>query len=136
METKFLKIDHIGIAINSLEEVSKLFPIISGIKDVEMEDISEQKVKVAMFKCGESKIEFLMPTSEDSPISKFINKKGNGIHHIAFEVENLEEKLKELKNLDIKLIDKTPRKGAGGKKIAFIHPHSTMGILIELCEHI
>ncbi len=135
MTNKFLNIDHIGIALNSLEEVLEIFPKISGLKDIKFEEVKEQKVKVAMVKCGNTNIEFITPTSEDSPISKFINKKGNGIHHIAFEVENLEEKLNELNDMKIKLIDKKPRDGANGKKIAFIHPHSTAGILIELCEH-
>ena len=135
MGNKFLKIDHIGIAVNSLEEIVETFSKISGLDDAKIEEVKEQRVKVAIFECGNTNIEFLTPTSEDSPISKFLLKRGNGLHHIAFEVEDIESKLRELKGLGIKIIDEKPRMGADGKKIAFLHPKSTSNILIELCEN-
>ncbi len=134
MNNKFDSIDHIGIAVKSLDEIVKIFGLISEIENFEIEEVPEQKVKVAMFRCGESNIEFLMPTSPESPIQKFLEKRGNSIHHIAFKVKNLEGKLEKLKKDGVKLIDSKPRVGANNKKIAFIHPKSTGGILIELCE--
>jgi len=134
MGGKFESIDHIGIVVKSLDEIAELFRKISEIDKFETEEVPEQKVRVAMFKCGESNIEFLMPTSSESPIHKFLEKRGTSIHHIAFRVKNLEEKLEKLKKDGVKLIDLKPRIGANNKKIAFIHPKSTGGILIELCE--
>jgi len=128
------KIDHIGIAVNSIEKAKKFYEEQLGMKISDPEVIEEQKVRAAFVKVGESKIELLESSDEEGPIAKFIKKKGEGFQHIAFNVENIEEKLAELKNSGVKLIDEKPRVGAGGKKIAFIHPKSTSGVLVELCE--
>jgi len=131
------KIDHIGIAVESLEKAKYLFEDILGLKIVGEEVIEEQKVKVAFIPLGDSELELLESTSPTGPIAKFIEKKGEGIQHLAFRVENLEDLeniLKELKGKGIRLIDEKPRYGAGGAKIAFLHPQSTQGVLIELCE--
>jgi len=128
------KIDHIGIAVKNLEEIkttlSEAFEIFPEFE----EEISDQKVKVIGYHVGESTIEYLQPTSPDSPIARFLDKKGSGIHHIAYRVENLAATLKKLQDKGFQLIDKLPRLGAEGKKIAFVHPKSMNGILIELCE--
>ncbi len=128
------KIDHIGIAVKNLEETKKQYQEMFGISSIGAEEVKEQKVKVVSFKVGESTIEFLEATAEDSPVAKFIEKKGEGVHHLAFSVENIEEILKDMEGKGISLIDKVPRRGAHNKKIAFLHPRSTGGILIELCE--
>lgn len=127
------KIDHVGIAVKNLDEAIKLWEKL-GLKVAEIEEVPEQKVRVAVFKVGESRIELLEGTSEDSPISKFIAKRGEGIHHIALGVENIEEHLERLKEEGFRLIDEKPRTGAGGAKIAFVHPKSVNGVLLELCE--
>ncbi|ALM73989.1 methylmalonyl-CoA epimerase [Thermococcus barophilus] len=127
------RIDHVGIAVKNLDEAIKLWESL-GLKVAEIEEVPEQKVRVAVFKVGESRIELLEGTSEDSPISKFIAKRGEGIHHIALGVENIEEHLEKLKEQGFRLIDEKPRIGAGGAKIAFIHPKSINGVLLELCE--
>lgn len=126
-------IEHIGIAVNSLNEAIPIFEKILGVKCYAIEEVKDQKVKTAFFKVGETKIELLESTDPEGPIGKFIEKKGQGIHHIAFKVENIKESLKELENNNIQLIDKEPRKGAEGLNIAFLHPKSTNGILIEIC---
>ena len=128
-------IEHIGIAVNSLEESIPYYEEVLGLKCYSVEEVKEQKVKTAFFKVGQTKIELLEPTSEDSPVAKFIAKKGQGVHHIAFAVENLEEQLKTVEQAGVKLIDKVPRKGAEGLDIAFLHPKSTLGVLTELCEN-
>ncbi len=130
------EVDHLGIAISNLDEGVKLYKDLLGFSLEGYEEVEDQKVKVAILNAeGKSpNIELLEPTSEDSPIYKFIEKKGEGIHHIALGVKNIEEVLKTLKEAGIRLIDETPRIGAGGKKIAFLHPKSTKGVLIELCE--
>lgn len=128
------KIDHLGIAVNSLSESLPFYKHALGLNLLSKEEVSEQKVKVAMLECGESHIELLEPISDDSPIAKFITKNGTGIHHIAIKVDNIEEELKRLKDSGIKLINETPKIGAGGHKIAFVHPKSTNGVLLELCE--
>ena len=128
------KIDHIGIAVKSIEEVKHLFENIFNLKIIGEEIIEEQKVKVAFIPLGDSELELLESTLPDGPIARFIEKKGEGIQHIAFKVDNLERILSELKEKGIRLIDGKPRYGAGGAKIAFLHPKSTNGILIELCE--
>ena len=130
------KIDHIGIAVNDLDSQIKFYRDILGLNCTEIEEVPDQKVKVAMFPLGEVRIELLEPTDESSPIAKFIAKKGEGIHHIAYNVTDLNGKLKILEKQEVKLIDSQPRKGAGGHNIAFIHPKSTFGVLTELCEHI
>jgi len=128
------KIDHIGIAVKDLEAALKLYEEVLGLKSVGTEVVEEQKVKVAFLPTGDSEVELLESTSPDGPIAKFIAKNGEGIQHIAFRVDNLEQKLAELKEKGIRLIDEKPRYGAGGAKIAFLHPKSTFGVLIELSE--
>ena len=127
------KIDHIGIAVKDLEKACDAFDKLD-IKVVGKEDVEEQKVKVAFLPVDDSELELLESTSPDSPITKFIEKKGEGIHHIAFKVKNLDKILEKLKKKGVRLIDEKSRYGAGGAKIAFLHPKSTNGILIELCE--
>jgi len=131
----FKKIDHIGVAVNSLEESLHIFKDILGVKCSGEEEVKEQNVKVAFLPVGESEIELLESTSPDGNIAKYIEKKGEDIHHIAFEVEDLDVMLKNLQEKGVRLIDKEPRYGAGGARIAFLHPKSTNGILVELCEH-
>ncbi|MDD2352954.1 MAG: methylmalonyl-CoA epimerase [Atribacterota bacterium] len=131
----FKKIDHIGVAVKNLGESLHIFKDILGMQYTGEEEVEEQKVKTAFLPVGESEIELLESTSPDGAIAKFIEKRGEGIHHIAFEVDDLGEKLKELEKAGVRLIDKEPRYGAGGAQIAFLHPKSTNGILIELCEH-
>lgn len=128
------KIDHIGIAVNSIEKTSELFSKILGLKVAGEELIEEQKVKVAFLPLGDSELELLESTSPDGPIARFIEKKGEGIQHIAFRVDNLEKALEKLKEEGFRLIDEKPRYGAGGAKIAFLHPKNINGILIELSE--
>lgn len=128
-----MKIDHIGIAVRNLDEAIKTFKAL-GFELEEIEEVKEQKVKVAMFPVGESRIELLEATSDDSVIAKFIASRGEGIHHIAISVENIESGLKRVKDSGIKLIDEKPRFGVGGKRIAFLHPKSTHGVLIEFVE--
>jgi len=128
------KIDHIGIAVPNLDEIKNTLSDAFDLLPEFEEEVTDQKVKVAGYHIGESTIEYLQPISSDSPIAKFLDKKGTGIHHIAYSVENLAEVLKRLQKKGIRLIDELPRDGAEGKNIAFIHPKSTNGILIELCE--
>lgn len=130
----FIKIDHIGVAVKDLDTIRSFYEDKIGVNVSEPEVVEEQKVKAAFLQIGESKIELMESTSPDGAVAKFIAKKGEGIQHIAFRVENIEQKLEQLKNKGVQLIDETPRIGAGGKKIAFIHPKSTPGMLIELCE--
>jgi methylmalonyl-CoA epimerase len=131
---KVKKIDHIGVAVKSIDEAKKIYEAILGLKVTELETVAEQKVTTAFLPTGESEIELLESTSTDSPVAKYIDSKGEGMQHIAFAVEDIEGALKELKDKGVRLIDEKPRKGAGGKKIAFIHPKETRGVLIELCE--
>lgn len=128
------KIDHIGIAVRSIEKTSELLSNILGLKVAGEENVEEQKVKVAFLPLGDSELELLESTSPEGPIARFIEKKGEGIQHIAFRVDNIEKALEKLKKGGVRLIDEKPRYGAGGAKIAFLHPKSTNGILIELCE--
>ncbi len=127
-------IEHIGIAVANLEESVKLYEKCFGLKCYCIEEVADQKVRTAFFRIGQTKIELLESTDPEGPISKFIEKRGEGVHHIAFMVKNLEEKLTVAENEGIRLIDKTPRKGAEGLDIAFLHPKSTGGVLIEVCE--
>lgn len=131
---KPIKIDHIGVAVNSIEESLKFWENIMNIKCHGVEEVVEQKVKTAFLPLGDSELELLEGTSPESPVSKFIEKRGEGIHHIAIRVENIEEALFELKEKGVRLIDEKPRIGAGGTKIAFVFPKSTGGILLELTE--
>jgi methylmalonyl-CoA/ethylmalonyl-CoA epimerase len=127
-------IEHLGIAVANLEESIKYYEEVLGFKCYSVEEVKDQKVKTAFFKVGQTKIELLESTSPEGPIGKFIEKKGQGIHHIAFAVENLQESLEEVKSKGIQLIDEKPRPGAEGLNIAFLHPKSTYGVLTELCE--
>jgi methylmalonyl-CoA/ethylmalonyl-CoA epimerase len=126
-------IEHIGIAVKDLATSIPYYEEILGLKCYNIEEVTEQKVKTAFFKIGQTKIELLEPTSEESAIAKFIEKKGEGIHHIAFCVDNLVEALAECESKGVQLIDKTPRKGAEGLNIAFLHPKSTASVLTEFC---
>ncbi|CAK7040904.1 methylmalonyl-CoA epimerase [Tissierella sp. P1] len=128
------KVDHIGIAVKNLDETLKFYEDILGMKCVDKEVVEEQKVKVAFLPIGDTEVELLESTEEDGPIAKFIEKKGEGIQHIAYRVDDIEKAIEELKEKGIKMIDEKPRYGAGGAKIAFLHPKSTFGVLIELCQ--
>ena len=128
------KIEHIGIAVKNLEETISLYEKVFGLKCYNIEEIKDQKVRTAFFKIGQTKIELLESTEPNGPIGKFIEKKGEGIHHIAFATNDLQKSLNNLKEKGIKLIDERPRAGAEGLNIAFLHPKSTNGVLIELCE--
>ncbi|MEA3283837.1 MAG: methylmalonyl-CoA epimerase [Synergistota bacterium] len=127
-------VDHIGIAVKSIEESLKFWEESLGIHCHGVEEVAEQKVKTAFLPIEDTEIELLEGTSEDSPVSKFIEKKGEGIHHMAIRVDDLEKTLAELKEKGVRLIDETPRIGAGGAKIAFVHPKASGGVLLELCE--
>lgn len=132
METKI--IDHIGIAVNSIDEAMKFWEGALGVKCHGVEEVADQKVKTAFLPIDDSEIELLEGTSEDSPVSKFIAKNGQGIQHIAIRVADIEAALAELKEKGVRLIDEKPRIGAGGAKIAFLHPKATGGVLLELCQ--
>jgi len=127
-------IEHIGIAVKSLDEAIPFYEKVFGLKCYAVEEVADQKVKTAFFKVGATKIELLESTDSEGPIGKFIEKKGEGIHHMAFAVEGLDEKLKAAEAQGVRLIDKQPRKGAEGLNIAFLHPKATFGVLTELCE--
>jgi len=130
------KVGHIGIAVNNLEETVKFYTEALNLKVTGYETVEEQKASVAFIHCGETRLEFLESTTPEGPIGKFIEKNGRrgGIHHIAIEVENIDEALIEMQKKGYVLIDKTPRDGADGARIAFIHPKSTGGVLLELCQ--
>ena len=127
-------IEHIGIAVKNLDESIKYYEDILGLKCYALEEVRDQKVKTAFFMIGQTKIELLETTDPEGPIGKFIEKRGEGIHHLAFAASDLPAALTELKQKEIKLIDESPRKGAEELDIAFIHPKSTHGVLTELCE--
>ncbi|WP_179353894.1 methylmalonyl-CoA epimerase [Winogradskyella vidalii] len=127
-------IEHLGIAVENLEEAIKYYEQVLGMKCYSIEEVVDQKVKTAFFLVGNTKIELLESTSPDGPIGKFIAKKGQGIHHIAFAVDNTKEALKVAEDRGVRLIDKTSRKGAEGLEIGFLHPKSTLGVLTELCS--
>ncbi len=131
---KVLCVDHIGIAAKSIDESTKFYTEILGLELVGSEEVAEQKVRTAFLPVGESEIEILESTAPDGPIAKYIDKNGEGIQHIALRVDDIEAALEELKSKNVRLIDETPRRGAGGTKIAFIHPKATKGILLELCQ--
>jgi methylmalonyl-CoA/ethylmalonyl-CoA epimerase len=128
-------IEHIGIAVKNLHDSVRLYEKVFGLECYNIEEIKNQKVKTAFFKIGATKIELLESTDPDGPIAKFIEKRGEGIHHIAFAVNNIDVQLKHAEKEGVKLIDTNPREGAEGLDIAFLHPRSTGGVLIELCEH-
>lgn len=130
---KVNSIEHIGIAVENLEESIQYYENILGLTCYAIEEVKDQKVKTAFFKVGDTKIELLESTDPDGPIGKFIEKKGPGVHHIAFAVDNVQQALADVEKKGVKLIDKTPRNGAENLKIGFLHPKSTGGVLTELC---
>lgn len=132
---KVTHIEHLGIAVNSIEEALPFYENILGLKCYAVEEVADQKVKTAFLKVGQTKIELLESTDPEGAVGKFIEKKGEGIHHLAFAVEGLADALKEAEEKGIRLIDANPRKGAEGLNIAFLHPKSTIGVLTELCEN-
>ena len=127
-------IEHIGIAVENLNDAINFYERIFGLKCYNIEEIPEQKVRTAFFMVGQTKIELLQSTDPEGPIGKFIEKRGEGIHHLAFAVKGIEEQLKFAEGAGIRLIDSVPRDGAEGLQIAFLHPKSTFGVLTELCE--
>jgi len=129
-----LKIDHLGIAVNSIDDGKNFWSEVLGLKFEGAETVETQKVTTAFFPVGESEVELLESTAPDGPVAKFIEKKGTGFQHVAFRVANIDEALQELKDKGIQLIDQVPRIGAGGAKIAFLHPKATGGVLVELCQ--
>jgi methylmalonyl-CoA/ethylmalonyl-CoA epimerase len=131
---KALKIDHLGIAVNSIESALKFYSEILGLKLEGEEVIADQKVKTAFLPIGDTEVELLESIAPDGPVAKFIEKKGEGLQHIAFKVEGLDSVLRELEKKGVRLIDSTPRIGAGNKRIAFLHPKDTFGVLVELSE--
>ena len=127
-------IEHIGIAVNSLDEAIPYYEKTLGMKCYSIEEVTDQKVKTAFFMVGQTKIELLESTDPEGPIGKFLEKKGQGVHHIAFAVDDVNQSLNELDEKGVRLIDKTSRKGAEGLNIGFLHPKSTMGVLTEICS--
>jgi len=128
-------IEHIGIAVKSLDEAIPFYEDVFGLKCYNVEEVVDQKVRTAFFMVGETKIELLESTDPEGPIGKFIEKRGEGIHHLAFAVKDINEKLTAVEAKGVRLIDKSSRKGAEGLNIGFLHPKSTFGVLTELCEH-
>lgn len=128
------KISHIGIAVNSLDETLPFYRDMLGMAFLGIEEVAGQKVKVAMLEIGESKIELLEPTSPDSPVARFLEKNGPGIHHVAYEVADINSAIERLEREGARMIDRTPRNGAHGASIAFVHPKSSNGVLTELCQ--
>ncbi len=127
-------IEHIGIAVKDLDQAIGLYEKLLGIRCYAVEEVADQKVRTAFFKVGETKIELLASTAPDGPVAKFIEKRGEGVHHIAYAVEGLPGVLHSLESDGMELIDKKPRRGAEGMDIAFLHPRSTLGVLTEICE--
>ena len=134
LHSQILKIDHLGIAVNSIDEGKNFWSDILGLEFEGAETVEAQKVTTAFFPVGDSEVELLESTSPEGPVAKFIEKRGQGFQHVAFRVANIAEALAELKEKGIQLIDQEPRIGAGGAKIAFLHPKATGGVLVELCE--
>ncbi len=130
------KIEHLGIAVKDLDQANDLYEKLLGVAPYKQETVTSEAVTTSFFKVGENKIELLATTSEDGPIGKFIAKKGEGIHHIAFDVDDIELELDRLEKEGFQLINKIPKKGADNKLVAFVHPKSTNGVLIELCQDI
>ena len=127
-------IEHIGIAVRNLEDSIRFYEEVLGLKCYNIEEVKDQKVKTAFFRIGDTKIELLESTDPEGPIGRFIEKKGQGLHHIAFAVNGIDSALEEAGRKGVQLIDKKPRKGAEGLDIAFLHPGSTFGVLTEFCE--
>ncbi|WP_298762393.1 methylmalonyl-CoA epimerase [uncultured Polaribacter sp.] len=130
------KIEHIGIAVKNLEDSNKLFASLFGEAHYKTEEVASEGVKTSFFKTGANKIELLQATNSESPIAKFINKKGEGIHHIAFVVDDILSEIKRLQNEGFTVLNEVPKKGADNKLVAFLHPKTTNGVLIELCQEI
>ncbi|MHC0036007.1 methylmalonyl-CoA epimerase [Pseudoneobacillus sp. C159] len=128
------KIDHIGIAVRSLENALPFYTDALGLPLLGIEEVDSEKVRVAFLKIGESKLELLEPTSSESPIAAFLEKRGEGIHHLALAVDSIQERIDEIKEKGIRMINETPKPGAGGAMVAFMHPKSTGGVLVEYCE--
>ena len=128
------KISHIGIAVTSIDEAAPFYRDVLGMQFEGTEVVAEQKVRVAFFVVGESRIELLEPTEADSPVAKFLDKNGPGVHHVAYEVADLPQRLAQLRAEGVRLIDETPRQGAHGTRIAFLHPKASGGVLTELCQ--
>ena len=128
-------IEHIGIAVSNLEEAVRYYEQVLGLECYALEEVKDQKVRTAFFRVGETKIELLESTEADGAVGKFIEKRGQGVHHIAFAMDDTDQALKEAEAKGVQLIDKTSRKGAEGLKIGFLHPKSTFGVLIEFCSH-
>lgn len=131
---KTMKIDHLGIAVRSLDEALRFYKDLLGLEVACTETVEDQGVQVAMLPIGESRVELLEPTSPNSPVAKFLEKRGSGIHHICVEVDDINQTLAQLKAAGTQLIDEQPRRGAGGHLIAFVHPKSTSGVLMELVQ--
>jgi methylmalonyl-CoA/ethylmalonyl-CoA epimerase len=131
-----MKLEHIGIAVKNIEESNKLFASLFNSQPYKQEEVASEGVITSFFKTGESKVELLQATHENSPIAKFIAKKGEGIHHLAFEVTDIESEIERLRKEGFELIHEVPKNGADQKRIAFLHPKSTQGVLIELCQSI
>ncbi len=131
---KVKHVDHIGIAVKNIEQAGKFYTDLLGLDIQGIENVADQKVNVGFIPITDSEVELLESTDPDGPVAKFIKSRGEGFQHIAFRVENITEALEELKSKGVRLIDKEPRKGAGGAMIAFIHPKETNGVLVELCE--
>lgn len=129
-----MKLEHIGIAVKNIEASNKIFADLFGAEHYKMEKVESEGVSTSFFQVGESKVELLEATNPDSAIAKFIEKRGEGIHHLAFEVEDIEKELNRLEGLGYRLIHQTPKDGADNKRIAFLHPKSTNGVLVELCQ--
>ena len=130
------KIEHIGIAVKSIATSNEIFENLFGTPAYKTEEVESEGVKTSFFMCGPNKIELLEATNENSPIAKFLEKKGEGIHHIAFDVDDIEAEIERLKNEGFIVLNETPKKGADNKLVAFLHPKSTNGVLIELCQEI
>lgn len=131
---KIIKVDHIGVAVKNATAARKLYEDILGLTVHGEETVETQKVKTVFLPVGDTEIELLESTAPDGPVAAFIEKRGEGVQHVAFQVENIEAALRELEAKGVRLIDRAPRAGAGGKKIAFLHPKDTSGVLVELCE--
>lgn len=127
------RVDHLGLAVRSLEEAMPFYTQVLGLPLHELEEVAEQRVRTAVFQVGESRLELLEPTSPDSPVAKFLEKRGEGLHHVALAVPDVAHALSLLAARGCELIDRVPRRGAGGAMIAFVHPKSTHGVLLELC---
>jgi methylmalonyl-CoA/ethylmalonyl-CoA epimerase len=127
-------VEHIGIAVSNLDEALRIYKTILGLKVGKIRVVEDQKTKVAQLFAGKTKIELLEPTDEESPVAKFLKKRGEGVHHIALEVTNIDDSLRRAKEQGLMLVDEKPRIGVDGFRIAFLHPKSTKNVLIELCE--